>query len=218
MTVTHLTTILALLSLLAGPLPATARDYSAADGSSTDPCAALAARALEILQEAEAAEAKQAKVAAYEKSRAVAESVLALDESNADAHFVVFASEGRLELIDGAIPNPVNLYKANERLERVLELDPAHSAGLAAKGGLYRQLPWMLGGDLDKAESYLKQAIELNSQSIGARIELAATYFAMGQRDKCSPLLDEAYALAEKQGKTYRLKEVARLRAQIASQ
>ncbi len=216
MSVIPLTTTLALLSLLAGPLPATASD-SMARGSRADHCAALAAHAMEILQEAEAAEAKQAKIAAYQKSRDVAESVLALDESNADAHFVVFASEGRLELLDGAIPNPVNLYKANERLDRVLELDPAHAAGLAAKGGLYRPLPGVLGGDLDKAESYLKHAIELNSQSIGARIELAATYLAKGQRERCSPLLDEAYAIAEEQGKTYRLKEVAKLRAQLAS-
>ncbi len=177
----------------------------------------LAQRALDLLQVAEAAESKSEKIAAYKRCRDVAKRAVALDQSNADAHFAVFAAEGRLELLNGAVPNPVNLYRAQERLDHVLELDPGHSAGLAAKGGLYRQLPWMLGGDLEKAESFLKRAIELNPEAIGARIELAATYFDKGEREKCAPILDEARAIAEKQGKLFRLKQVARLRAEISS-
>ncbi len=175
----------------------------------------LTADAALLLEKAEAADAKGDKVAAYEKACATAKEALALDENNADAHFVVFAAEGRLELLAGTVPNPMNLYKAQGRLDHVLELDPAHADGLAAKGGLYRQLPWALGGDLDKAETFLKRAIEENPDAIGARLELAATYLEKGQPEKCTRLIDEAVAIAEKQGKTHRLEEAAKLRAEI---
>ncbi len=206
-----LSATLTLLGLLV-VLPAASASDSPEPSSRASDCAALTTRALDYLQAAEAAETKNDKIAAYQKGLDSAKKALELDDSNADAHFVVFASEGRLELLHGAIPNPLNLYKAQQRLEQVLALDPEHSDGLAAKGGLYRQLPWMLGGDLDKAESYLKRAIALNPNAIGARIELAATYLAKGEREKCKPLLDAAAALAEQEGKTYRIRQVSELR------
>lgn len=205
----------AIALILLGGLPAPASDSGAA--GSPPQSEELTKRALQYLEQAERAESKADKVGAYETGRDLAKQALALDDNNADAHFVVFATEGRLELLSGTVPNPMNLYKAQARLDHVLELDPSHSDGLAAKGGLYRQLPWMLGGDLDKAESYLKKAIDANPEAIGARIELAATYLAKGEKDKCPALLDQASALAKRQGKEYRLEEVAQLRAEIDS-
>lgn len=214
---TILSATLTLLCLLIGLSAASASDSSEPSSRASD-CAAQAQRALDLLQVAEAAEEKSAKISAYESCLSTAEKALALDDSNADAHFAVFAAEGRLELLNGAVPNPLNLYKAHQRLEQVLELDPEHSAGLAAKGGLYRQLPWALGGNLDKAESYLKRAIALNPNAIGARIELAATYLAKGEREKCKPLLDAAAAIAEREGKAYRMRQVSELRNAVDSQ
>ncbi len=177
--------------------------------------AALTERAHKLLDAAEAAPTKQAKVEAYTQSRELAKEAVALDQANADAHFIVFATEGRLQLLKGTVPNPISLYKVQGRLDHVLELDPEHPGGLAAKGGLYRQLPWALGGDLAKAEDYLKRAIEQDPNAIGARIELAATYRDMGHTERCSALLDEAIALAEKQGKSHRKAEAEAVRATI---
>jgi tetratricopeptide (TPR) repeat protein len=197
-----------------------ARAAELADGavkSDVSRASDLVARAAQLLDEAEAAKSSEKKVVAYEQARDTARQVLALDENNADAHFVVFAAEGRLELLSGAVPNPVRLYKAQDRLDHVLELDPSHPDGLAAKGGLYRQLPWALGGNLDKAETFLKRAIEENPEAIGARLELAATYLDKGEPEKCGRLIDEAVAIAEKQGKTHRVEEAVKLRAELAS-
>lgn len=179
-------------------------------------CAELTARAQKLLDTGEAATDKVEKLAAYKNARDLALEAVALDSSNADAHFVVFATEGRLQLMKGAVPNPISLYKVQGRLDQVLDLDPQHAGGLTAKGGLYRQLPWALGGNLEKAEAYLKRAIEQDPDAIGARIELAATYRDMGHLERCVPLLDEAIALAEQQGKPHRVAEARQVLESLA--
>ena len=83
-------------------------------------------------------------------------------------------------LVEGVVPNPFNLIKINKQLDRTLDLDPNHADALAAKGGLYRQLPRLLGGSLSKAEKCLIQAIAYDPNAIDARIELAETYREMG--------------------------------------
>ncbi len=184
--------------------------------SAEDPSAAtLALDAQSTLDLAEEEKDQRAKLARYREAREIGLEAIDLDKGNADAHFVVFATEGRIALLEGTIPNPVNLYNAQKRLNHVLELDPDHSHGLAAKGGLYRQLPWALGGDLKKAESYLKRAIAINPNAIGARIELAATYRDMGKTDGCVPLLDQAVAIAKQEGRPSRVEEAERLRSEI---
>lgn len=206
--------VIAVICAAATPRPLLGDDSAKFDRA--ERCAALTARALKLLDEGEAAPSKEEKVAAYSTGRELALEAVALDPSNADAHFVVFATEGRMELLKGAVPNPISLYKVQGRLDRVLDLDPGHPGGLAAKGGLYRQLPWALGGNLEKAEVYLKRAIEQDPGAIGARIELAATYSQMGHPERCMPLLDEAIALAEEQGKPHRKAEAEALREKLA--
>lgn len=204
----------AILAVLLATVALT-RPLQATDGATVERdarSAELTVQAVKILDAAEAEPSKDGKIAAYNKCRELALEAVALDQSNADAHFVVFAAEGRLQLIKGAVPNPIALYKVQGRLDQVLDLDPEHAGGLTAKGGLYRQLPWALGGNLDKAEAFLKRAIEQDPNAIGARIELAATYRDMGHPERCGPLLDEAVALAEQQGKPHRIAEAHAVR------
>ena len=61
--------------------------------------------------------------------------------------------------------------RAQRDLERALELNPNHADALTAKGGLYRQLPWVLGGSLSVAETCLTRAIELDPDAVSARID-----------------------------------------------
>ena len=177
----------------------------------------LAARALELLRQGEDATNREAKRAAYSQGLALARQAVAADDRNADAHFAVFGNEGRLLLLDGATPNPVNLLKVNRELDRVLALDPNHSDALAAKGGLYRQLPWVLGGSLSKAEDCLNRAIELNPTAVSARIELAETYRDMGEPQRGRSLLEAAANIAEQQGKTRQMTEARHLLEQLSS-
>ena len=176
---------------------------------------ALAMRALILLQRGEDASDPTAKRAAYDEGLALARQAVSLDDDNADAHFAVFGNEGRLMLLDGITPNPISLLKVNNELERALELNPNHPDALAAKGGLYRQLPWALGGSLSLAEECLTKAIANDPNAVGARIELAATYRDMGEPNRGLPLLDKAVVIAEREGKQRLLSEARTLKAEI---
>jgi tetratricopeptide (TPR) repeat protein len=213
------------LQVIVLPLGASAADADRVDGEPVAPAESepvesaqqLASRACEFLRQGEDAANEEAKRAAYSRGLALARRAVALDDRNADAHFAVFGNEGRLLLLDGATPNPVTLLKVNKELDRVLALDPNHSDALAAKGGLYRQLPWILGGSLSKAEDYLNRAIELNPTAVSARIELAETYRDMGEPQRGRSLLEAAASIAEQQGKARQLTEARHLLAELGS-
>lgn len=171
----------------------------------------LAARAIAALKRGEDAREEEVKIAAYREGLDLARRAAAADDSNADAHFAIFANLGRLMLLEGAAPNPLNLLKVNRELERCLELNPNHSDALAAQGGMYRQLPWLLGGNLDKAEAALKRSIEIDPNAVGARIELALVYRDRGEPERGIALLEHAIVLAEQMNKQRQLGEARRL-------
>lgn len=188
------------------PMGATAVESAGSDTAQT-----LAKRALESVRRGEDAPAKEAKLSAYREAQTLAERAVALADDNADAHFALFAAHGRILLLQGATANPLNLLTVNRDLDRALQLNPNHSDALAAKGGLYRQLPWVLGGSLQKAEAYLMRAIEIDPNAVTARIELAETYRAMGYPDRGVPLLEAAVQVAQAAGKLRQLAEARSL-------
>lgn len=165
----------------------------------------LSKQALECLRQGEDAGSKEAKLTAYQQGLDLATRAVTIDDNNPDAHFAVFANRGRILMIEGAGANPLNLLSVNRELDRTLELDPNHTDALAARGGMYRQLPRLLGGSLAKAEQYLTRAIDLDPNAVGARIELAQTYRDMGKPERGVPLLEQAAQLAERMGKRRQL-------------
>lgn len=205
--------IIATLAFAVMPLASPADETAA--GGQKQQAQKLAREALGCLRRGEDAATSEQKLAAYRDGMGLARRAVELDEANVDAQFALFATEGRVLLSEGVVPNPINLYQSRNRLERVLELDPNYSDALAAKGGMYRQLPWTLGGDLAKAEDCLTKAIQSNPESIGARIELAATYRDMGQPERALPLLETAVRIAKQQGRRTRLQEANQLLAEI---
>ena len=178
--------------------------------------AELSNRSLALLKLAEEGD-PPSKSQCYAEGLELARQAIAMDDTNADAHFAVFATMGRLMLEHGATPNPFNLLKVGRELDRALELNPRHSDALASKGGLARQLPMLLGGSLSKAERYLQQSIENDPNAVGARIELARVYQDRGEEAKAVELLRTAATLAEQQGRAHKLAEARELLAQLQS-
>src|SRR5262245_60548429 len=178
--------------------------------SNSEAATKLAKQALASLRRGEEEATPAARLAAYRDGVRYAERAVAADDSNADAHFALFANRGRILLLEGVVVNAFTVVSANRELDRALELNPDHADALAAKGGLYRQLPWVLGGSNDKAKKYLTRAIELDPRAVIARIELAEIYRDAGHPDDAVPLLEKAASVAEDDGK-YR--QLARARA-----
>jgi len=191
----------------------------AAEASTTNPQlgADLARQSLDLLRQGEDSYDPVAKADFYKRGLDLARQAVAADDRNADAHFALFANMGRVMLADGATPNPLNLLRVNRELDRTLELNPHHPDALAAKGGLCRQLPTLLGGSLSKAERYLQEAIANDPEAVGARIELARTYKDMGEATKGVEPLRLAMSIAERQGKRRQLREARALLQDIES-
>ncbi len=181
----------------------------------TDAARELTAHALDCLHRGEDATTNDAKMSAYREGLQWAERAVQADDGSADAHYARFANKGRIMILEGAV-NPLNLLAANRELDRVLQLNPNHSDALAARGGMYRQLPWVLGGSLEKAANYLTRAVTLDPEhACGARIELAETYRDMGYPERSIPLLEQAAQVAQRMGKQRQLREAQTLLAQL---
>jgi len=176
---------------------------------------ALATRALECLNRGEDLVDDKQRMATYQEGLDLAKQAVALDDENSDAHFAVFGNQGRILLLQGVGANPLSVLKVNGDLERALELNPNHADALTAKGGLYRQLPRILGGNLNVAENCLTKAISLDPEAVSARIELAATYREMGHPERGVPLLQQAATIAEQKGKTRQLREARDLMREL---
>jgi len=207
----HLALALALVSNLVIGSAVAGEAHASANPEAKRQAQTLAEQALDNLRRGEDLIDKQQKLATYEKGLELASRAVALDEENADAHFAVFGNKGRILLLEGVGANPISLLQVNGDLERALELNPNHADALTAKGGLYRQLPWVLGGSLSVAETCLTKAIALDPEAVSARIELAETYRDMGQPERGLPLLQTAASIAEQQGKKRQLSEARTL-------
>jgi tetratricopeptide (TPR) repeat protein len=193
---------------VAAPARAQTLEFAAAERSSA---AALAEHAIDCFIRGEDAPTRTAQLAAYREGLDLAHRAVSADDASADAHFALFANGGRLTLLESEHPSPVELLRVNRELNRALELNPNHAEALAARGGLYRELPWYLGGSLSKAETYLTRAIALDPDMVGARIELARTYRDSGHPERGIPLLETAASVAERRGRARKAEEARNL-------
>jgi len=205
-----------LLIGLTVPLRVTAQSSAQAVAASKS-AETLTQKALECLNRGEDAGDPQQRLAAYREGLGYAEAAVEADDESADAHFAVFANRGRIMFLEGVIANPFNLYVINRELKRTLELNPDHADGLAAKGGMLRKLPRLLGGDLAEAAKYLERSIALDPSAVGARMELAEIYRDLGEPERGIPYLEKAAEMARRDGKLGRLAEIETQLQQLRS-
>lgn len=177
----------------------------------------LTLEAMQCLQQGEEATDVEAKLTAYRRGVELAQQAVAADEDNADAHFALFANNGRVMIHEGYTANPMTLMTVSRELNRTLEINPNHADALAAKGGMYRQLPWALGGSKQRASEYLARSVELDYEhACGARIELAELYRELGQPERGIPLLEKAVEVATRDKKPDKLERARALLQELA--
>jgi hypothetical protein len=191
-------TALALWLLAACPALAA---HSLVERVNDGPGAASIRESYRLLEQGEASDDATTKLALYSRGKELAEQALKEDDLNAEAHFALFANWGRWLQTDGWLKNSFRLPALWRELDRTLELDPHHPDALAAKGGLYLQLPSFLGGDAEKARGFLERAVELDPAAVGARLELAECYIADDRREEARDLAAAAHRIALEQGK-----------------
>lgn len=206
-----------LLSLIIALVEPAAAWHSLVDRVKDSPAAEQIRESYRLLEEGEASEDDTAKLALYARGKALAERALAVEANNAEAHFALFANWGRWLQVDGWFKNSYRLPALWTELNRTLELDPEHPDALAAKGGLFLELPGYLGGDVAKAQGYLEQAVKLDPDSVGARLELAECYIMEDRHEEARGLVLVARRIATERGKKHYIRRADGLLTKLGS-
>ena len=113
---------------------------------------------------------------AYEQGAESALRALALNDRDADAHFLYAANHGNAVRLGNDARALMELPTIKNHVARAIELNPDHARALQFMGGLLAELPWIFGGRADEAERLLKQAIHIDSGYTNARLVLAKLY------------------------------------------
>ena len=179
--------IVAVVWLMAATAASSVRAQDPADHA-----ADLVRQSLIAFDSGENVEKAERKTALYSHALHLAEQAVALDDNSADAHYATFISRGRLVVLQGLGANPMRAATLGSSLERALELNPNHIGALVARGSLQRELPRWLGGDLQRAESDFKRALELDPDCVDARLGLIHTYVKADRLDDAERLLGDA--------------------------
>ena len=137
----------------------------------------------------------EAKLASYERGRDVAKRAIEMAPRNPEAHLWYAANLGRWAITKGKLHAAFLLSTLRQEINTILELDPNHVAGLALAGSFYLETPAMFGGDVPRAEGYLRKALSLDPHFTRARVELGRCLIEEGRyaeaRQELKGVLDE---------------------------
>jgi len=137
----------------------------------------------------------ETKLASYERGRDVAKRAIEMAPRNPEAHLWYAANLGRWAITKGKLHAAFLLSTLRQEINTILEIDPNHVAGLALAGSFYLETPAMFGGDLPRAEGYLRKALSLDPHFTRARVELGRCLIEEGRyaeaRQELKGVLDE---------------------------
>jgi len=194
------------LLLLTAPLAARAEDSAAG----------IAAHSLAECEAGRAATVRGVRLAHFERGQALAQRAIAADERNAEGHFALFCNMGEIMRIDGeSITSVFQLHRLLAELDRTLELDPGHVDAMAAKGTLLLRLPRLFGGDSKRGEAMLREVVERDPKAVAARLTLAKTCEARGDRSEALAFATRALQIAREQGRADKAAEAQATLAEL---
>jgi len=113
---------------------------------------------------------------AFDEGARLARRVLDMQEHNAEAHYLYAANLGSSAQSAGVMASAFTVNTLKKHVRRALELSPDHAPALHMMGMMLEELPWFLGGDKDKAITYLVRATEVKPDYTRARLDLAKIY------------------------------------------
>jgi tetratricopeptide (TPR) repeat protein len=137
----------------------------------------------------------EAKLTSYERGRDVAKRAIELAPRNPDAHLWYAANLGRWAITRGKLRAAFLVSTLKGEIDTILEIDPNHVPGLSLAGSFYLETPGMFGGDVARAEGYLRRALALDPHFTRARVELARCLIHQGRhreaREELQRVVDE---------------------------
>ncbi len=128
------------------------------------------------IQKGDDARTKDDKLAYFGRAKAIAETLIAVNDKNAEGHCWWGVAQGRIGQTRGVLNSLFMVSGLKKAFGRALELNPKHPTALDAMGVLYYELPGFAGGDLGKSEDFYKRGIESAPNYCLLRLDLAKVY------------------------------------------
>jgi len=137
----------------------------------------------------------EAKLASYERGRDVAKRAVDLAPRSPEAHLWYAANLGRWAITSGKLRAAFMLSTLRAEIDTILALDSNHVPGLSLAGSFYLETPALFGGDVPRAEGYLRKAVGLDAHFTRARVELGRGLIELGRyaeaRAELTQVIDE---------------------------
>lgn len=114
--------------------------------------------------------------AAYEQGAGFARQALAIQERNAQAHYLYAANLGSAAQLKGVMASALTITELKTHVRRALKLQQDYPPALHMMGMMLEELPWFLGGDAAGALTYLQRATVTDPSYVHARLDLARAY------------------------------------------
>jgi len=133
---------------------------------------------------------------AYQKGADFAEQALALDQQNADAHFLYAANLGLSAQLQGVLISAFHILEIKGHVEQAIELEPNHASALHMMGMILDGLPWFLGGDAQGSIVFLERAVAADPSYSHARLNLGKLYL---KQDRIQAALKQLWLVTKTQ-------------------
>jgi hypothetical protein len=149
------------------------------------------------IQKGDDARTKADKLAYFGRAKAIAETLIALNDQNDDGHCWWGVAQGRIGQTRGVLNSLFMVSGLKKAFGRALELNPSHPTALDALGVLYYELPGFAGGDLARSEQYYKRGIGSAPNYCLLRLDLANVYIKQKRWIAARAQLDSLLATVE---------------------
>jgi len=119
------------------------------------------------------------KLSYYEQARAIAETLIALNGRSPEGHLWWAVAHGRIGQTRGVLNSLFMIPDLKREIGLAVELDPGSATAYDVWGVFFYEVPSFVGGDLNRSEEYLRQAIQVDPNYTVAYLDLARTLAKM---------------------------------------
>ena len=135
-----------------------------------------------MLQLGDNAPGRREKRGWYVKAMAAADTLRRRNPKNPEGHMWRASARGKIGQLDGIVSSAYMISDLKRSYQRVIELDSGYVLAWYALGRLHAELPSLLGGNLKRAEDFLRRGLAADSNYTIIRFELARVYLRQRRR------------------------------------
>lgn len=146
-------------------------------------------------QRAKGLEDKKERIRLYEQGMEYAKKAMEINPKNPEAHFFYAVNMGKIGKEKGVLRSLFMVDDLKREADIVLSLDSLHVGARLLLASIYYELPGFVGGSVDRAIEYYKDAIRIDPNYTKAYIGLARCYVKKKMKDKAKEVLEKCLSI-----------------------